>query len=141
MPSTSTFLAGDIAAPMDEVFALLVDPRKIPDWLPGCYGVGGAPLIYKGARLLVRFGMRTTAFEITDFVPPTTFGWAEHGARAGSKTFFQLGFAGGTTALKMKHISTFSSLKAWLRSKLNNRRNPHRQLDQTLQNLRKLTTS
>ena len=107
MPSTSTVLAGDIAAPMDRVFALLVDPRKIPDWLPGCYGVGGAPLVYKGARLLVRFGMRTSAFEITDFVPPTTFGWAELGARAGSKTFFQLGFAGGTTAIKMKHISTF----------------------------------
>jgi uncharacterized protein YndB with AHSA1/START domain len=140
VPSTSTFLAGDIAAPVDRVFALLVDPRKLPDWLPGCFAVSGSPMVYKGARLLVRFGPRTTTLEITDFQPPTTFGWAEHGARAGSKTFFQLGFAGGTTALKMKHISTFSSLKAWLRSKLNNRRDPHRQLDQTLQNLRKLTT-
>lgn len=141
MPSSSTVLAGAIAAPVDRVFALLVDPRKFPDWLPGCYAVGGAPLIYKGARLLVRFGPRTTAFEITDFVPPTTFGWAELGARAGSQTFFQLAFAGATTAIKMKHVSTFSSLKAWLRTKLGNRRDPYRQLDLTLQNLRKLTTA
>ena len=140
VPSTSTVLAGDIAAPVDRVFALLVDPRRLPDWLPGCYAVGGSPMVYKGAQLLVRFGLRTTALEITDFVPPTSLGWAELGARAGSKTFFQLGFAGATTAIKMKHISTFSSLRAWLRAKLKNRRDPHRQLDQTLQNLRKLTT-
>ena len=141
VPSTSTTLSGDIAAPVDEVFALLVDPRRIPDWLPGCYGVGGSPMVYKGARLLVRFGRRTTTLEITDFIPPTSLGWAEHGTRAGSKTFFKLGFAGATTAIKMMHVSTFSSVRAWLRAKLKNRRDPYRQLDQTLQNLRKLTTA
>lgn len=98
-------------------------------------------MIYKGARLLARFGGRTTTLEITDFIPPTTLGWAEHGTRAGSKTFFKLDFAGATTAIKMMHISTFPNLRAWLRAKLNNRRNPRRQLDQTLQNLRKLTTA
>src|SRR5687767_862717 len=106
VPSSATVLSGDIAAPVDEVFALLVDPRKIPDWLPGCYGVGGAPLLHKGARLLVRFGPRTADLEITDFIPPTTLGWAEHGARAGSRTFFQLGFAGATTSFRIKHVWT-----------------------------------
>ena len=125
---------------MDEVFALLVDPRKIPDWLPGCYGVGGAPLLHKGARLLVRFGIRTADLEITDFIPPTTLGWAEHGARSGSKTFFQLAFAGATTSFKIKHVWT-ATLGAWLKAKLSNRRDPERVLNQTLQNLRKLTTS
>lgn len=141
MPSSSTTLASVVAAPIDRVFALLVDPRKLPDWLPGCYAVAGSPLVYKGAKLLVRFGGRTASFEIIDFHPPTTFGWAEQGARAGEKTFFKLDFAGATTAIKMMHVSTFSSLRAWLRAKLNNRRNPRRQLDQTLQNLRKLTTA
>jgi uncharacterized protein YndB with AHSA1/START domain len=142
MPSTSTFVTGDIAASVDRVFALLVDPRRIPDWLPGCSAVGGAPMIYKGARLLVRFGPRTTAFEITDFNPPRTIGWAEEeGARTGSQTFFQLGFAGGTTALRMKHIWTARTFGAWLKAKLNDRRDPHRVLDMALQNLRKLTTT
>ena len=140
MPSSATVLTGDIAAPVDEVFALLVDPRKIPDWLPGCYGVGGAPLLHKGARLLVRFGPRTADLEITDFNPPTTLGWAEHGSRSGTRTFFQLRFAGATTSFKIKQVWT-ASLGAWLRAKLSNRRDPERVLNQTLQNLRKLTTS
>ncbi|MFN2571733.1 MAG: SRPBCC family protein [Gemmatimonadales bacterium] len=141
MPSRSTVLAGDIAAPVDRVFALLADPRRIPDWLPGCYGVGGAPLICKGARLLVRFGPRTTSFEITDFLPPNTLGWAEEGARTGSRTFFHLAFAGATTALRMKHVWTPQTLGAWFKSKLKDRRNTHRVLDMTLQNIRKLTTT
>lgn len=125
---------------MDSVFALISDPARIPNWLPGCRAVSGASLVYKGAWLEVTFGRHTTAFEITDFHPPYSFAWAEHGARAGSRTFFHLGFAGGTTAIKMKHVWTAPSLGAWLRAKLKNRRNPGRQLDQTLQNLRKLTT-
>jgi uncharacterized protein YndB with AHSA1/START domain len=141
MASRATVLSGDIAAPDTLVFALLSDPRRIPDWLPGCSAVGGAPLIYKGARLLVRFGPRTASFEITDFNPPRTFGWAEEGARSGSRTFFHLGFAGGTTALRMKHIWTARTLWAWLKAKLRDRRDPQRVLDRTLQNLRKLTTS
>lgn len=141
MPSRATVLSGDIAAPDELVFALLSDPRRIPDWLPGCSAVGGAPLIYKGARLLVRFGPRTASFEITDFNPPRTFGWAEEGARTGSRTFFHLGFAGGTTALRMKHIWTARTFWAWLKAKLKDRRDPRRVLDRTLQNLRKLTTS
>jgi uncharacterized protein YndB with AHSA1/START domain len=142
VPSTSTTLAGDIAAPVDRVFALLVDPRKIPDWLPGCYAVGGSPMIYKGARLLVRFGPRTTSFRITDFNPPSAFGWAEEeGARSGAKTFFHLGFAGGTTAIQMKHIGAPQTLGAWLKARLRDRRDAHRVLNMTLQNLRKLTTT
>ena len=140
MHSDSLTLTGTVPAPMDRVFGLLTDAARFPEWLPGCHAVAGSPDVKKGARLEVQFGPRTTAFEITDFVSPTTLGWVEHGARDGSRTFFSLGFAGGSTAVRMKHVWTAPSFGAWLRTRITERRNPRRVLDQTLQNLSKLTT-
>jgi hypothetical protein len=97
-------------------------------------------MLCKGARLLVRYGERTTAFEITEFHPPTTIGWVEEGARSGAKTFFHLGFAGATTSFRVKHVTPLS-LGKWLQSKLSDRRDTHRVLNMTLQNIRKLTTA
>jgi polyketide cyclase/dehydrase/lipid transport protein len=138
MRTESLTLHGAIPAPMDRVFALLANPETMPDWLPGCYEVQG--VVKKGAQLAVRFGPRASMLHIVDFDVPTALGWTEIGARTGSKTFFQLGFAGATTALKMLHTWPAPGLGTWFRTRFNERRNPNRMLDQTLQNLRKLTT-
>jgi hypothetical protein len=115
---------------METVFAILSDPNRIPAWLPGCRAVGGAALIHRGVWLDVRFDERTSSFQITDFHPPFSFAWVERGAREGSRTSFQLGFVAGTTAIRLQQVSILRASQE--------RRNPKRQLDLTLQNLRKL---
>ena len=140
MRTESVTLHGAVPAPIDRVFALLSDPGRFPDWLPGCYGVDG--VVKKGGKLAVRFGPRTSTFHIIDFDVPNTLGWSEEGARKGTKTFFQLGFAGATTTLKMMQTWPAPTVGARLKSMMTTqrRRDPKRALDQTLQNLRKLTT-
>jgi uncharacterized protein YndB with AHSA1/START domain len=130
-------VSGAIAAPMEQVFAIISDPTRIPEWLPGCRAVGGTPLIRQGSWLDVSFGERTSSFRITDFHPPFSFGWAEHGRREGSRTSIQLGSVGTETAIRMQQI--VPPIPApWLKGKLKERRDPKKQLDQTLRNLRRL---
>src|SRR5438309_6682019 len=77
MRPVSHTLINSIRAPIDRVFALLTDPGRIAQWLPGCDGVQSAGPLRKGARFTARFGARQTEFEIVDFTPPSTFGWVE----------------------------------------------------------------
>ena len=139
--STATILTANVTAPIERVFGVLSDPDKIRQWLPGCRAVSGSELLFRGAWLEVKFGPRTTTFHITDFNPPLSLGWAEQGARRGTTTSFQLGKMGNTTSLRMKQVWTPPSVLAWLRATLRNRRDPKRQLQQTLKNLRRLTGS
>src|SRR2546428_13375217 len=103
-------LINSVRAPVDRVFALLTDPQRIAQWLPGCDGVQSQGPLKKGARFTARFGARQTEFEIVDFTPPTTFAWAERGQRKGWKTFFRLDAGAGATALTIRDGWTPRSL-------------------------------
>src|SRR5438132_1170250 len=66
---------------IERVFALLTDPSRMAEWLPGCAGTQSDKPLRKGVRFKVRFGQRMTEFEVVDFTPPTTFGWVERTSR------------------------------------------------------------
>lgn len=129
-----------IAAPMDQLFAVLSDAARVPQWLPGCTGVQSAAPFTKGVRFTARFGARATEFEIVDFSPPATFGWVERGGggREGWKTFFHLERSGGLTAVTIRALWIPQSVFAWLRGHFFERRHVRRQLEAIVQNLRKL---
>src|SRR6266480_3981520 len=84
---------------IERVFALLTDPSRMAEWLPGCAGTQSDKPLRKGVRFKVRFGQRMTEFEVVDFTPPTTFGWVERGERNGWKTFFRLDPTAESTAV------------------------------------------
>jgi uncharacterized protein YndB with AHSA1/START domain len=138
MRPVSHTLIDSVSAPIDEVFALLTDPRRMIAWLPTCddvYVQSAGPLV-KGARLVVRFGERVTAFEVVDFVPPRTFGWIERGLRQGTKTFFRLDPTGSGTAVTVREVWTPVTFRAWLRARLRPKRDVPRRLRRIIENLR-----
>jgi uncharacterized protein YndB with AHSA1/START domain len=133
-------LINSVQAPIEQVFALLTDPARIPSWLPGCEGVESDGALRKGARFIVRFGARRTEFEVVDFSPPSTFGWVERGARRGWKTFFRLDATGPSTAVTVRDVWSPRSFVAGLRGRLLEKRRVRPQLEEMLQNLRRLLT-
>ncbi len=136
-PVTRT-LIDHVRAPIDRVFALLSDPARMPEWLPGCSAVETEGPLKHGARLKARFGTRLTEFEIVDFAPPHAVGWVERGQRWGSKTFFRLDFVGGSTSVTVRDEWTPHSLGAWVQGRLLPKREVQRQLKAILQNLQRL---
>ena len=133
-PVTHTLIER-VPAPIDRVFALLTDPSRMPQWLPGCSSVD-ANGVKKGARIKPHFGTRVTEFEVVDFVPPRTFGWVERGQRRGSKTFFRLDPAGDATSVTVQIVWVPASLFAWVRGRFFPKRDVQRQLNKTIENLR-----
>jgi len=134
-------LVDSIAAPIDRVFAALIDPTRMPQWLPGCTDVRCDAPLKKGVRMRVQFGARGTEFEIVDFVPPATFGWVERGGRsgrAGWKTFFHLEATAASTALTIRDVWVPPSFLAWVRGRFFERRRVRGHLEAIVQNLRKL---
>jgi uncharacterized protein YndB with AHSA1/START domain len=129
-----------ISAPIDDVFAVLTDPRRIEQWLPGCGGVEVTGSIGKGTRLQVRFGRRTTDLDVVDFRAPRTFGWVERGQRKDYKTFFQLDPTSGATAVTIQEVWTPSSFGAWIRGRFFPKRNVQRRQKEILRNLRHILT-
>src|SRR5438093_12639911 len=97
MQPVSHTLINSVRAPVDRVFALLTDPQRIAQWLPGCDGVQSQGPLKKGARFTARFGARQTEVEIVDFPPPTPFGGVERGQRRGGKTSLRLDAGAGAT--------------------------------------------
>src|SRR2546429_9304433 len=94
---------------IERVFALLTDPGRMAEWLPGCAGTQTDKPLKKGVRFKVRFGERTTEFEVVDFTPPTTFGWVERGERNGWKTFFRLDPSAASTAVTVRRSEEHTS--------------------------------
>lgn len=129
-----------IKVPLVQVFALLSDPARIHEWLPGCTGVQSDGALKKGARFTAQFGARVTQFEIVDFAPPATFGWVEHGGRNGWKTFFHLEGKGGSTALTVRDLWIPQTFGAWVRGRFFEKRKVERQLYGIVENLRRLLT-
>src|SRR5207247_10158055 len=70
MRPVSHTLINSIRAPIDRVFALLTDPGRIAQWLPGCDGVQSAGPLRKGARFTARFGALAAGFRVVDSHPP-----------------------------------------------------------------------
>src|SRR5438552_10458705 len=107
-----------VPVPIERVFALLTDPNRMAEWLPGCGGTQSDKPLRKGVRFKVRFGQRMTEFEVVDFAPPTTFGWVERGGRNGWKTFFRLDPSAQSTAVTVRDVWAPRTLIAWLRSRI-----------------------
>jgi uncharacterized protein YndB with AHSA1/START domain len=136
---------GSVGVSVDQVFALISDPVRMPEWLPNCTAtVPASTQKGKGDRHRVRFEREgrkiDIVIEVIEYTPPTTYAWVEIIHRRGSKTFFKLEFQGGVTRITMKHVWTPSSWRTWLLGQFYRRRNSHRMFDGLLQNLRKALT-
>lgn len=135
--------SGTVGAPLERVFALLTDPARIPEWLPGCSAVApkDRPL-EQGAKFHFELGGPTNRVEveIIDYQPPTAFGWVELRRRAGNKTFFKLQFSGGETRLTIRYVWAPPHFRSWLLGQFYRRRDAWRMFNGTLQNLRKVLT-
>src|SRR2546429_9959187 len=59
-----------VAAPIERVFAVLTDPARIAQWLPGCGGVESPLPLRKGVRFQARFGDPEAEVEGVRFAPP-----------------------------------------------------------------------
>ncbi|MGH7529568.1 MAG: SRPBCC family protein [Gemmatimonadales bacterium] len=143
MGPVSFTYSGVVQVPIDRVFDLISDPLRMPEWLPRCIAVKpSAPERQgKGARYTVTFQRdairHESVIEIIEYSPPHGFGWVEIYHRVGSKTFFGLGFAGGSTKVTMKHIWRPTGLRSWLNGQFYRRRNAHRMFEGLINNLRK----
>ena len=138
-PVTQTF-SHSVPAPIQQVFALLTDPGRIPDWLPGCTEVHSDGPLKQGTRFKVRFGDRVTEFEVVDYARPAAFAWAERGERKGRRMFFRLAGLGESTSVTIRDAWIPHSRGAWLHARIWDRRSPRRHLNQMLQRLRSVVT-
>lgn len=129
-------LIESVQVPMAQVFAFLTSPGRMPDWLPDCTGVEYEAPLKRGARITAHFGARVTEFEVVDYAPPATFGWAERGERKGSKTFFRLDGRAGSTALTIREVWTPRSLLGWLRGHFREKRAVERRLSGLVEQVR-----
>lgn len=131
-------LVESVHVPMAQVFAFLTSPGRMPDWLPDCTGVEYEAPLKRGAKFTARFGERVTEFEVVDYAPPATFGWAERGERTGAKTFFRLDGMAGSTALTIREVWTPRSLGAWFRGHFREKRHVERRMSGVVKNLRSI---
>lgn len=138
MRPTSHTLIESVAASAVQLFALLTDPSRIPEWMPGCDSVRCETPLRKGARFTARFGGRETEYEVVDFAPPATFGWVERGQRHGWKTFFRLDTTARATAVTIRHVWVPRSFGASLRARFFEKRGVRQQLTMILANLRRI---
>ena len=144
MRAVSFTYSGTVPAPIDKVFALISEPLRMPEWLPRCIAVKATTdegRGRKGSRYKLTFQRdiqrHESVIEIIDFSPPHSFGWVEIYHRAGSKTYFALGFEGGSTKVTLKHIWQPMGFRSWLNGQFYRRRNAHRMFEGLLNNLRK----
>jgi uncharacterized protein YndB with AHSA1/START domain len=138
MRPVSHTIIHSVPVSIERVFALLTDPARIAQWLPGCGGIESKGPLKKGVRFKARFGERLTEFEVVDFAPPTTFGWVERGQRHGWKTFFRLDANAGATAVTVRDVWAPQTFIAWLRGRLFEKRRVDGQLEAILANIGKI---
>jgi len=145
MRPVSLTYTGTVGVSIQEVFDLIADASRMPEWLPNCISaVPGPTNKGKGDRHRIHFerqGRKADAvIEVIEYEPPTTYAWVEIIYRRGSKTFFKLDFQGGTTKITMKCVWVPASWRAWLLGQFYRRRSAHKMFDGLLQNLRKALT-
>src|SRR5690242_4958125 len=134
-------LVQSVQVPMAQVFAFLTSPGRMPDWLPDCTLVEYEAPLTRGAKFTARFGERVSEFEVVDYAPPATFGWAERRGRKGSKTFFRLEGRAGSTALTIREIWTPRSLLGWFLGRMRQRREVERRLNGVVQRVRTMESA
>src|SRR6266516_2977607 len=132
MRPISLTYSGLVGVPIEEVFELLSDASRMPDWLPNCTAaVPGPSKKGKGGRHRIHFerdGRKADCvIEVIEFVPPTTYAWVEIIHRRGAALEPELEEGLGAAA----------GLRAWLLGHFYRRRSAHRMFDGLLQNLRK----
>ena len=125
-----------LPAGIDRVFAVLTDPERIPGWLPGCEAAHSESPVKQGTRIKARFRARITEFEVTDCIPPNSFGWAERGQRRSSTLGFRLYPVGSSTTVAVREVWAPTSLASWAWGRLVSRRNPQRHVALILEKLR-----
>jgi carbon monoxide dehydrogenase subunit G len=133
-PVTYT-LRDAVGAPVNQVFAVLTDPRAMSACFPGSDAVQSAGPLEPGASITVRFGERVTEFEVVAFSAPSTVGWVERGGRRGWRTVFTLDPAGMGTALTIRSVWAPHSFGAWLRGLWFGKRDVQSHLERILDNL------
>jgi uncharacterized protein YndB with AHSA1/START domain len=132
-----TFCAtGRVPGLIDTVFAVLTNPARMPEWLPGCGGAASDDPIGQGVHIGARFRSRVTEFVVVDYAPPHRFGWAERGQRRGWRLWFRLNAADGETALTICEVWAPTSFGAWVWGHVIRRRHPERDVQQILERLR-----
>src|SRR5438046_10583635 len=109
MRPVSLTYTGTVGVTIQDVFDLISDASRMPEWLPNCVStVPGPSNKGRGDRHRIHFerqGRKADAvIEVIEYEPPTTYAWVEIIYRRGSKTFFKLEFQGGPTKLTMKCV-------------------------------------
>jgi uncharacterized protein YndB with AHSA1/START domain len=144
MPKPVSFThSGTVGAPLERVFALLSDAKRLPEWFPGCRTVAPKEQLMRlGARYHLEMSPRKhrVEIEIVDYQPPRALGWLEHFRRTGNKTFFKLDHQGGATRVTVKLVWHAHSFRSWLLGQFYRRRDATRMFNGTLQNLRQALT-
>ena len=109
-PVSFTYSAS-VPAAIDNVFALISDPVRMPEWLPRCVAVQATTnhkFPGKGARYKLTFQREShrheAVIEIIDFQAPHTFGWVEIITGRDQKPFSRWG---SRAARRKSHSSTF----------------------------------
>jgi uncharacterized protein YndB with AHSA1/START domain len=134
-----TFCAtGRVPGGIENVFATLTDPARMPEWLPGCSGGASDDPIGNGMHIRARFGSRVTEFVVVDYAPHYRFGWAERGQRKGWRLWFRLNAEAHETAVTICEVWAPASLGAWVWGRLIRRRHPERHVEQILERLRRI---
>src|SRR5438477_11865974 len=101
MRPVSLTYTGTVGVTIQDVFDLISDASRMPEWLPNCVStVPGPSNKGKGDRHRIHFerqGRKADAvIEVIEYEPPTTYAWVEIIYRRGSKTFCKLDIHRGT---------------------------------------------
>src|ERR1051326_7072805 len=105
---------GLVGVPIEEVFQLLSDASRMPEWLPNCTAAVPGPSKKGKADRHRRHvgpdgGKPDCVIEVIECVRPTSYAWVEIIHRRGAKTFFKLEFQGGATRIDRKSTRLNSS--------------------------------
>src|SRR5437899_6188971 len=91
MRPVSLTYTGTVGVSIQDVFDLIADASRMPEWLPNCISVIPGPTSKgKGDRHRLHFerqGRKADAvIEVIEYEPPTTFAWVEIIYRSGHET-------------------------------------------------------
>jgi uncharacterized protein YndB with AHSA1/START domain len=129
--------AGSVPAPIERVFAVLTDARRMPEWLPGCSAAQSEHPLAQGVWLRARFKKRVSVFEVIEFRPPERIGFLERGQRKNAQLLFGLEAAGAQTTVTVEEVWQPADAGAWVRGHVLPKRDPNRYLATILENLGK----
>jgi len=137
MRAVTYSLTASVPVAMDRVFDLLIDPARMPEWVPACRAASAPTPLERGSLIKLQFAAREAELEVIELKRPSAFAWVEREPRRHWRTSFRLNFAGGLTSVTVQQIWMPPSLGTWLRAKFFPKRNVAARLDRLVQDLRK----